>query len=65
MPIKNSFAERHAEITGWRRDFHAHPEILYETHRTSARVAELLRSFGCDDVVEGLRQHDCRVCIHK
>ena len=54
MPIKNSFAERHAEITGWRRDFHAHPEILYETHRTSARVAELLRSFGCDDVVEGL-----------
>ncbi|MEQ3626986.1 MAG: M20 aminoacylase family protein [Celeribacter sp.] len=54
MPIKNSFAERHAEITGWRRDFHAHPEILYETHRTSARVAELLRAFGCDDVVEGL-----------
>lgn len=54
MPIKNRFAEMHAEITGWRRDFHQHPEILYEVHRTAARVAELLREFGCDEVVEGI-----------
>lgn len=54
MPIKNRFSELLSEITEWRRDFHTHPEILFETHRTSARVAELLREFGCDEVVEGI-----------
>ncbi|MDV7141639.1 M20 aminoacylase family protein [Tropicimonas sp. TH_r6] len=54
MPVKNRFAELQAEITAWRRDFHAHPELLYETHRTAARVAELLEAFGCDEVVTGL-----------
>jgi len=54
MPIKNRFAELHTEITGWRHDFHRHPEILYEVHRTAARVADLLREFGCDEVVEGI-----------
>ncbi|MDE0589238.1 M20 family metallopeptidase [Halocynthiibacter sp. C4] len=54
MPVKNRFAELLPEITEWRRDFHANPEILFETHRTSARVAELLRAFGCDEVVEGI-----------
>ncbi|MFS4582687.1 M20 aminoacylase family protein [Phaeobacter sp. C3_T13_0] len=54
MPVKNRFAELHAEITGWRRDIHQHPEILYETHRTSALVAEKLRAFGCDEVVTGV-----------
>ena len=56
MPIKNRIAELHDEITEWRRDIHAHPEILYDTHRTSALVAEKLRSFGCDEVVEGIGQ---------
>lgn len=54
MPIKNRYAELHAEITEWRRDFHTHPELLFEVHRTAARVAELLRAFGCDEVVEGI-----------
>jgi len=54
MPVKNRFAELHADITAWRRDLHEHPEILFETHRTSATVAEKLRAFGCDDVVEGI-----------
>ncbi|WP_282024698.1 M20 aminoacylase family protein [Limimaricola cinnabarinus] len=54
MPIKNRFAELLPEITDWRRDLHENPEILYETHRTSALVAEKLRAFGCDEVVEGL-----------
>lgn len=52
MPIKNRFAELHGEITAWRRDFHEHPELLYDVHRTAGRVAELLRAFGCDEVVE-------------
>ncbi|SDE16653.1 M20 aminoacylase family protein [Ruegeria marina] len=54
MPIKNRLAEMHAEITEWRRDIHRHPEILYETHRTSAMVADKLRDFGCDEVVTGI-----------
>lgn len=54
MPIKNRLAEMHDEITGWRRDIHQHPEILYDTHRTSALVAEKLNEFGCDEVVTGI-----------
>ena len=54
MPVKNRFAELLPEITAWRHDFHAHPELLFDVHRTAARVAELLRSFGCDEVVEGI-----------
>ncbi|HIF77878.1 MAG TPA: amidohydrolase [Sulfitobacter sp.] len=54
MAVKNRFAELHDDITAWRRDLHENPEILFETHRTSATVAEKLRSFGCDEVVEGI-----------
>ncbi len=54
MPVKNRYAELHSEIVEWRHDFHTHPELLYEVHRTAARVAELLRAFGCDEVVEGI-----------
>ena len=54
MPVKNRFAELQDEITGWRRDIHAHPEILFDTHRTSALVAEKLQAFGCDEVVTGI-----------
>ncbi|UXU75235.1 MULTISPECIES: M20 aminoacylase family protein [unclassified Paracoccus (in: a-proteobacteria)] len=54
MPVKNRFAELLPEITAWRRDFHQHPELQYEVHRTAARVAELLRSFGVDEVTEGV-----------
>lgn len=54
MPIKNRFAELLPEITEWRRDLHEHPEILYETHRTSAVVAEKLKEFGCEEVVTGI-----------
>ncbi|MGC9371218.1 MAG: M20 aminoacylase family protein [Paracoccaceae bacterium] len=56
MPVKNRFAELQDEITEWRRDFHEHPEILFDTKRTGARVAELLREFGCDEVVEGIAE---------
>ena len=54
MPVKNRLAELHAEITKWRRDIHQHPEILFDTQRTSAMVADKLRSFGVDEVVTGI-----------
>ena len=54
MPVKNRFAELLPEITEWRRDIHENPEILFETHRTSALVAEKLKEFGCDEIVTGI-----------
>ncbi|MGB7260134.1 MAG: M20 aminoacylase family protein [Pseudolabrys sp.] len=54
MPIVNRIADMHDDITAWRRDLHAHPEILYEVHRTAASVAEKLKAFGCDEVVAGI-----------
>ncbi len=56
MPIKNRFAELLPEITAWRRDIHAHPELLFDTHRTAALVADRLREFGCDEVVTEIAQ---------
>jgi amidohydrolase len=54
MPIKNRFSEMLPEIAAWRQDFHAHPELLFDCHRTAGIVAEKLREFGCDEVVEGI-----------
>ena len=54
MPVKNRFAELQKEISEWRHDIHQHPEILFETHRTSALVKNKLKEFGCDEVIEGI-----------
>ena len=54
MPIVNRIADLHGEITAWRRDIHAHPELLYDVHRTAGAVADKLKSFGCDEVVTGI-----------
>jgi len=54
MPIVNRVADLHADITGWRRDLHMHPELMYDVHRTAGSVAEKLKAFGCDEVVTGL-----------
>jgi len=54
MPIVNRVADLHGEIKEWRRDFHAHPELRYDVHRTAASVADKLKSFGCDEVVPGI-----------
>src|SRR3954462_8553600 len=54
MPVVNRIADFAADITEWRRDLHAHPELLYDVHRTAATVADKLNAFGCDQVVTGL-----------
>ncbi|WP_310618591.1 M20 aminoacylase family protein [Flexibacterium corallicola] len=54
MPIFDFSPDFLKELTVWRRDFHQHPELLYDTHRTAARVAELLTDFGLDDVTTGI-----------
>ena len=38
----------HEEMTEWRRDIHAHPELGFEENRTSDLVAEKLAAFGCE-----------------
>jgi amidohydrolase len=64
MPVKNRFADLLPEITAWRRDFHAHPELLFDVQRTAGKVADLLRSFGCDEVVEGIGRTGVVGVIH-
>ncbi len=64
MPIRNRFAELHPEITAWRRDLHAHPELQYDLPRTAGIVAEKLRLFGCDAVVEGVGRTGVVGLIH-
>lgn len=54
MPIINRIAEFHPDMTAWRRDLHAHPELALEETRTSAFVQDRLREFGVDEIVTGL-----------
>ena len=64
MPIKNRFAELHPTIVKWRHDFHRNPELQYELPKTAAKVADLLRSFGCDEVFEGIGKSGVVGVIH-
>ena len=54
MPIINRIAEFHDEMTEWRRDLHAHPELALQETRTSRVVQDKLRAFGVDEVVTGI-----------
>jgi amidohydrolase len=54
MPVVNRVADLKEEITAWRQDIHAHPELQYDVHRTAALVVEKLKAFGCDEVIPGV-----------
>lgn len=54
MPIKNRIAELADEVAVWRHDFHRHPELDYDVHRTASIVAEKLKEVGCDEVITGI-----------
>jgi len=41
-------ARLHAEMTAWRRELHAHPEIAFREHRTAEFVARTLAGFGLE-----------------
>jgi hippurate hydrolase len=56
MPIINRIADFHEDMTAWRRDLHAHPELGFALPRTSGIVAEKLRAFGVDEVVTGIAE---------
>jgi len=47
-------AQFHPELTAFRRDLHAHPELGFEEVYTAARVVEALKLCGVDEVHEGI-----------
>jgi amidohydrolase len=46
MPIHPKLRSQQAELTAWRRDLHAHPELGFEENRTADFIAEKLTSWG-------------------
>ena len=57
-------AQFHPELTAFRRDLHAHPELGFEEVYTSARVQEALRLCGVDEVHTGLGKTGVVALIH-
>ncbi|MEO8857127.1 MAG: amidohydrolase, partial [Burkholderiaceae bacterium] len=47
-------AQFHPELTAFRRDLHAHPELGFEERYTAARVTEALKLCGVDEVHTGI-----------
>ncbi len=41
-------SELEALMVGWRHDFHQHPELGFNEHRTAEKVSQLLASFGIE-----------------
>jgi hippurate hydrolase len=54
MPPLQNFGDLSSDAIAWRRELHAHPELMFDLPFTSGFVAEKLRSFGCDEVVTGI-----------
>ncbi len=48
MPVHNRIAALQPELTAWRQDLHAHPELGFEEHRTSDAVAAKLAGWGIE-----------------
>ena len=48
MPVIEKIAKYHDDMTAWRRDIHAHPELGFEEVRTSAFVEEKLLEWGIE-----------------
>ena len=47
-------AQFHPELTAFRRDLHAHPELGFEEHYTSGRVIHALKVCGVDSIQTGI-----------
>ncbi len=49
-------ATQSEQLIELRRDFHRHPELAHQEHRTAGIVAERLRSLGLDEIRTGVGQ---------
>ena len=54
----------HPELTAFRRDLHAHPELGFEEVYTGSRVREALKVCGVDEIHEGLGKTGLVAVIH-
>jgi len=54
MPVNNRISDFQDEVAEWRHEIHQHPGLLYDVEETAALVVEKLKSFGVDEVVEGI-----------
>jgi hippurate hydrolase len=54
MSTAELLAPLHADMTAWRQDIHAHPELGFEENRTAGLVAAKLEAFGFDEVHRGV-----------
>ena len=57
MPIINRIAAFHPDMTAWRQDLHAHPELSMQEFRTAGLVRERLAAFGVDEIISGMAEH--------
>ncbi|MGH7155909.1 MAG: amidohydrolase, partial [Acetobacteraceae bacterium] len=64
MPIINRIADFQDQMTEWRHDLHAHPELGLQEHRTSGVVQEKLREFGVDEIITGMAKTGVVGVIH-
>lgn len=64
MAIENWVGKELEKLTAFRRDLHQNPELLYDTVRTAATVAEALRAAGVDEVTEGIGRAGVVGVIH-
>jgi amidohydrolase len=57
VPIINSIAALHPEMTEWRHDLHANPELSMQESRTAGVVRAKLTEFGVDEIITGMATH--------
>lgn len=56
MPVVNRIADFAQDMKIWRQHLHQIPELSFDLPQTAAFVAEKLRSFGVDELHEGIAQ---------
>lgn len=54
----------HPELTALRRELHAHPELGFEEHYTSARVVAALKVCGVDEIHTGIGRTGVVALVH-
>lgn len=57
-------AQFHPELTAFRRDLHAHPELGFQEHYTAGRVVEALKVCGVDSLHTGIGKTGVVAVIH-